>query len=297
LLVKKNPPGFRSPRSSLAASRLPLNRQDGVAYAARERKREGEAMDEREWMTCTSPQEMLEYLKGKASDRKLRLFACACCRRIWHHLSDHRSREAIEVSEQYADGLVVRDRLQGAETPAAIATFDAWGPAYSASCAAALAATASIREKDLAPALYAAVRAAEAVASQAAETAHRAAEGATASSNTIMLFEATAREAKTVAEADEHADQAALLREIFGNPFRPAAIDSTWRTPTVLSLAQAAYENRILPAGELDTSRLAILADALEDAGCNSADILAHLRAPGPHVRGCWPVDLLLKKE
>ena len=61
-------------------------------------------------------------------------------------------------------------------------------------------------------------------------------------------------------------------------------------------LAEDAYEERELPAGTLDVTRLAVLADALEDAGCDQADLLAHLRGPGSHVRGCWAVDLLLGK-
>ncbi len=72
--------------------------------------------------------------------------------------------------------------------------------------------------------------------------------------------------------------------------------EPAWLTPTVTSLAIAAYEERSLPSGELDTARLAILADALEDAECDNTDILTHLRGPGPHVRGCWPVDLCLHK-
>jgi hypothetical protein len=91
--------------------------------------------------------------------------------------------------------------------------------------------------------------------------------------------------------------QCALIREIFGNPFRPAAIAPAWQTPTILALAQAAYDNRTLPAGGLDPARLAVLADALEEAGCDNADILSHLRSPGPHVRGCHALDLLLGKE
>ena len=62
-------------------------------------------------------------------------------------------------------------------------------------------------------------------------------------------------------------------------------------------LAEAAYTARSLPQGELDPARLAVLADALEDAGCTDADILGHLRGPGPHVRGCWVIDLLLGKQ
>jgi hypothetical protein len=89
----------------------------------------------------------------------------------------------------------------------------------------------------------------------------------------------------------------ALLREVFGNPFRPASVDPAWlawQGGTVPRLAQAAYDERELPSGHLDPARLAVLADALEEAGCSNADILGHLRGPAPHVRGCFPVDLLL---
>ena len=84
-------------------------------------------------------------------------------------------------------------------------------------------------------------------------------------------------------------EQAALLREIFGNPFRLLSRESHWTTPTVLSLADSIYENR-------DFDRLPLLADALEEAGCDNADILAHCRGPGPHVRGCWVVDLFARQ-
>jgi hypothetical protein len=90
---------------------------------------------------------------------------------------------------------------------------------------------------------------------------------------------------------------AVYLRDIFGNPFRPVAISPAvlaWNDALVVRLAQAAYEERHLPEGTLDNSRLLILADALEEAGCTDTDILVHLRSPGPHVRGCWAVDLCL---
>jgi hypothetical protein len=88
-----------------------------------------------------------------------------------------------------------------------------------------------------------------------------------------------------------------LLREVFGNPFRPVEVGHAWQTPQVVALAQAAYEQRELPAGTLDPAQLAVLADALEEAGCTDQAILDHLRGPGPHVRGCWVVDLLLGKS
>jgi hypothetical protein len=87
--------------------------------------------------------------------------------------------------------------------------------------------------------------------------------------------------------------QADLVRYLFGNPFRPVTIDPawlTWNDGTVVKLAEAIYDERAF-------DRMPILADALEEASCTNADILAHCRQPGEHVRGCWVVDLLLGKE
>jgi hypothetical protein len=84
---------------------------------------------------------------------------------------------------------------------------------------------------------------------------------------------------------------------MFGNPFRPATRSPACLTPQVVALVHASYEHRDLPSGTLDPARLAVLADALEEAGCDNPDILKHLRGPGPHVRGCWVLDLLLGKS
>ena len=91
------------------------------------------------------------------------------------------------------------------------------------------------------------------------------------------------------AAAAERAAQCALVRDIFGNPFRPVTADPSWLTSTVVQLAGGIDAERAF-------DRLPILADALEDAGCDSADVLGHCRGPGPHARGCWVVDLLLGK-
>ncbi len=80
-----------------------------------------------------------------------------------------------------------------------------------------------------------------------------------------------------------------LIRDIFGNPFRPVVANPAWLTPTVVSIASAIYAERAF-------DRLPILADALEEAGCADADLLLHGRQPGEHVRGCWAVDLVLGK-
>ncbi|MBM3982116.1 MAG: hypothetical protein FJ304_18005 [Planctomycetes bacterium] len=84
--------------------------------------------------------------------------------------------------------------------------------------------------------------------------------------------------------------QAARLREVVGNPFRPVAFAPEWRTDTAIALARTMYEAREFGA-------MPILADALQDAGCDNDDILNHCRGDGPHVRGCWVVDLVLGKE
>ena len=88
-----------------------------------------------------------------------------------------------------------------------------------------------------------------------------------------------------------------MLECMFGPlPFRSVPLAPLWLTPDVVKLAKAAYEDRHLPSGLPDGGRLAVLADALEDAGSDNADIVAHCRVPGPHVRGCWVVDLVLGK-
>lgn len=88
-----------------------------------------------------------------------------------------------------------------------------------------------------------------------------------------------------------------IVRDVFPNPFRVAVLGPTHRTPAVSSLAQAAYDERDLPSGHINPARLAVLSDALEESGCADGDLLSHLRASGPHIRGCWALDLILGKQ
>jgi hypothetical protein len=213
-------------------------------------------MTEAEWLACTEPKSMLEVLRGTVSDRKVRLFACACCRRVWHLLSDAQSRQTIEVAENFADGRATEAELEESQRAAArirhlSGTVAKW-------TAAAMALTGARMVID--------------VAGQIAASP-------------------PGKEYDPSLWATENQNQASLLREIFGRlPFRPLTFDSARRTGTVTTLAQAIYDERAF-------KRLPILADALEDAGCDNADILAHCREPGEHVRGCWVVDLLLGKS
>jgi hypothetical protein len=101
--------------------------------------------------------------------------------------------------------------------------------------------------------------------------------------------------------ADELTAQTVLLRCIVGSPFRALPTIGlawlTWNAGIVQRLAEEVYEQRELPPGTFDVDRLAILGDALEDAGCGDPALVDHLRGPGPHVRGCWVIDVLTNRE
>ncbi len=229
-------------------------------------------MTEQEWLQCLEPQKMADFLdeRNHGSGRKFQLFVCGCVRRIWHLLTHECYRLAVELSEQAAEGLVTDKYIEHAWLDwIGEGDFGKGGDAM----IAALAATGVSVRWDW-------------------EDAHQYAVCAATGASIYDLDPAKANNA-TLAELKA---QANLFRCIMGNPFRSIALDLAWLTPIVLSLANAAYENRVLPAGMLDNTLLAILADALEDAGCDNADILNHLRQPGEHVRGCWVVDLLLGK-
>jgi hypothetical protein len=106
----------------------------------------------------------------------------------------------------------------------------------------------------------------------------------------VHIIDVTREGALSKGGGNPPARQADLLREFVGNPFKPVTVSPAWLTADVLRLAADAYESRAL-------EQLPILADALEDAGCDSAELLAHLHGPGPHVRGCWALDQILGKE
>jgi hypothetical protein len=225
-------------------------------------------MIEAEWLASADPEAMLPFLDGKASDRKLRLFACACCRRVWHLLTDAQSRHAIEVAERYADGRAGVKDLAGAKMLAAGAASRTDRAAWAAYWTTSPRAAGSVWN-----ASTAAVEAAARAAARAADTDRDAA--------WRSAHSASARE------------QAHLLRDLFGALFRPAALDPAWLAwhgGTVARIARTIYDERRF--GDLP-----ILADALEEAGCSSGAILGHCRGPGDHVRGCWVVDLVLGKS
>jgi hypothetical protein len=218
-------------------------------------------MDEFVWEVSPDPRPMLDRVPRAADTiRRRRLFACACARLVWHRL-EARWREAVEVPERYADGLAHQaDLVVGLPEKSWPTQMAEWFVHN------AMLASASLRAGGFSQlTVYVASSLGGDQGEAHAPQAHR----------------------------DAHARMAGLVRCVFGNPFRTVAFAPTSRTRNVVSLARAAYDERQLPSGDLEPHRLAVLADALEDAGA-PGDLLAHLRSPGSHVRGCWAVDLCL---
>jgi hypothetical protein len=234
-------------------------------------------LTEFDWLACQDTDAMLTFLRGagRLSGRKARLFAAACCRRVWPFL-DERSRRAVEVAEQFADGLVCRKALRQAcrdAESAAAQDAPAWERFQSQ-----LFLDDWWRDQWLGAAAWAASR-----------------------SLTWLAPEVAKMTRASIPEDLDGRCQCGLLHDLFGpQTFRDVRVETawlSWQGGTVVRLAQAAYDERQMPEGTLYNCRLAILADALEEAGCTDREILVHLRSPGPHVRGCWPNDLCLGKS
>jgi hypothetical protein len=229
-------------------------------------------MTEAEWLACTDPQKMLDFLRDKASERKLRLFAVACCRRIWHLLIDKRSQEAVEVAERYADGGATDEELETASVAADVVRH------------ADMKRAAKEGKWDRRSCLpyYGASAAAYNVAIPF---------GWWGAAPAFRATDEIARETVPDTGADGAA-QCVLLWDIFGNPFRPITLDPawlTWHDGLLVSMARQIYDSR-------DFTDMPVLADALEDAGCQDQEILAHCRSGGEHVRGCWVLDAIMNK-
>jgi hypothetical protein len=215
--------------------------------------------------------------RPRLSDRKLWLLAVACCRRVWHLMTDERTRRMVEVVERWADGLATDDERAAAGTAAHQAWADTsnyyWGRNEAADAAHRALHSTTIAGAELGR----------------GSDGYQPGMQASAVANSVLIQTASAVESD-YQNSPERPAQAALIRCLAGNPFRPAAFDPAWRTATVVALAEGIYEERAF-------DRMPILADALQEAGCEDAEVLDHCRGPGPHGRGCRVIDLLLGKE
>jgi hypothetical protein len=208
-------------------------------------------MTEEEWENSTDPQAMLHFLRLRASDRKLRLFACACCRLVWDRLPGDHCRHAVEQAERYADFQIsdeARERAYRAINKAIEGERGLRGR-----LAQAAADTLRVRQRP----------------------------GITAVRVSTGRWPELGRP-----------QPCTILRDLF-SPFRRHRLLPALRDGPGAAIVQAVadiYEGRLW-------AQMPVLADALEDAGCTEPAILSHLRGPGVHARGCWPLDLILEKE
>jgi len=230
-------------------------------------------MTEAEWMDCADPQRMLEFLQGKGSARKQRLFVVECCCRAVRG-GKQVGYNFLATAEKWVngqtDGEALRQTFNDSQVPF-------------------LLLLSLVENKYLEVAEWAMQEAIgfayDAGLSQEVEELQKMMDCCLPDFNQPRCH---------VAAQEERLAQASSLHDLFGpTPFRSITVDSawlTWQNGTIPKLAQGIYADHAF-------DRLPILADALEEAGCIDADILSHCRQPGPHGRGCWIVDLLLRKE
>lgn len=263
-------------------------------------------MTEAEWLTSWNYRRMYGLVRKQTTTRLARLFAVASCRLKAAEFFDDRIRPAVDAAESWADDLQA-EASAGAVWFALFTT--GWPETTHRAPTGEIAEIIKgvwrlldeywrgVRYVDarhaIAHAVYLCLRSKPEViltggAGNAAEYCAWAidcAEALQVGGSPDEFEQAELGEETPIRRAIAN-----LLRDLYGNPFRPVRIEPLSRTPTVLAIAQAAYADRLF--GDLP-----ILADALEDAGCADAQILEHLREPGRHVRGCWVVDLLLGKS
>jgi hypothetical protein len=236
-------------------------------------------MNEEEWLASRTSQTMLDFLRGRLTERKLRLIGCGCCRDRWEQLKLAECRAALEVAERIADGVATAE-----ETAEGFRLAD-----YARNVSTGTVAGIPRRYKTR----------------EARCTSWAVYELVVEIDRDVPNYLAYALQ-PCVEDALEYLIalpphpvahrlyQARVIRDVVGNPFRRVVIDPidpAWRTSDVMLLANGIYAERAF-------DRMPILADALQDAGCTSDDILSHCRDTKlAHVRGCWVIDLVLGKQ
>jgi hypothetical protein len=216
-------------------------------------------MTEDRWQKSTHVDAMIDQCRRfpaprALNSRKSRLFACGCFRILWPSIQCRQVRRSVEVAEARADRLATDQQMEEHRYP--------YGGEIDSLDHGLQLAVQSLMIPNLNPAYVAwGVRA------------------------SIDPFRYGPNQ-----YSEGCPEQADLLRDVVGNPFRAVAFEAGWRTSTAVALAQQMYDSR-------DFGIMPILGDALQDAGCESADVLDHCRRAGPHVRGCWVVDAILRKK
>lgn len=219
-------------------------------------------MTESEWLDCGSPMSMLDFLSGKMSTRKMRLFACACCRQYWRLFGDERCRYGVEMAERFEDGKITVEELWSAQEEARIAGKQGDGLAPACCCfyrqetPYRLSAVKEVIEEMLTLADY-------------------------------ELFDGEMSEDEL---QSQNAILADILRDIFGNPHREHEHEPAWLTSEISALSQQVYDDQAF-------DHFPRLLTMLTNANCDNHDLLDHIRSDDHHVRGCWAIDLLIGKD
>jgi hypothetical protein len=220
-------------------------------------------MTEAEWLACGSLNRMLAFLRGRISDRKLRLLMSLWARSRWEHPTEDRNRHSVIAGAEYPGGALGANAIAASHRAGREVTQEA------------------LWEIDIDEMIEEAqpVR-----LFRGAHWAQVANEAAHSPFHPALAWDEDGEQDWRLREA---------LRDLVGNPFQPTHLEKSWRLwndGTPMKIAQAIYDDHRF-------TDLPILADALEDAGCTDRHILDHCRSGGEHVRGCWVVDLLLGKE
>ena len=244
-------------------------------------------MTEADWLADPDWVRHVQYAADRIGPRKRRLLAAAFCRAGWHLFDEPTCRTAVEVAERFADGRATAAELEAAQVAArrvAIEAHDAYTRAVDGDSVEPLAHY--LRHTVAWAAAYAASPYVEpaAVGQRVTDAAVRARTGE------VGLMLSQAAKFRTPVN-DLEAAQTLTLRdvvfELLGNPFAPPVVLPGWRTDTVRAVTARVVEHA-------DWATLPVLADALEDAGCDDRPLLDHLRGPGPHARGCWALDAVV---
>lgn len=244
-------------------------------------------MTEDEWLATDDLIGMLSFVEGKVSPRKLRLFACACCRSIGQPITNAGCRAALTAAERFADGKIGAAKLKEIYVKAendkplfADANWAAASTAYPVAMDAAIETiqrVSAVATKTDASDAYSKALAAECVGAPPA--ARRAA---------WQFYEAAAAASLTRLR-QQHVW---LLRDIVGDPFREQFLNSMscWNSETLVADARTVYRKR-------SVGDLVQLGDLLVESGCDDSEMIDHCYAPFRHVRGCWVIDAILGKE
>jgi hypothetical protein len=246
-------------------------------------------MTEADWLNATTAAEVFAFACSHATERQYRLFLCGLARSVWHLVYYEGSRESVEVAERYVDGAATRGELRGAAWVAEIPTFGhdfdgTWRRFEPDAIPARI-----LRLVELGVLSEVGPNALDEVVDEIALT-HVSVAACVAEYSSCDFTQNNAGNVARMVRRSPRLFPAQIIRCVLGNPHRHATLTAEWRTEAVVALSRGMYESR-------DFAAMPVLADALDDAGCDHPDILDHCRSDGPHIRGCWVVDSVLGKR